>query len=206
MTAPASEYDIYEEGIIEAALDAAFDDWDDATPTQNPTAMHVDARVQWAGDFDRANNGRRQVNFDGLNLGALRGPLQKARNANARAERAGEAGPARSYNAKGWHAQLRALTGSSHGSKLADRAGLDPSARTLRAWLSEDRAPSKANQARIAEAYAGLRTAGAEDAKDRAIKANHELANKLNSVLSDRYEQDIRLFDITSLHFLRPME
>lgn len=201
MTAPATDYSIHDEGVIEAALDAAFDDWDAATPDQNPTAMSVDARVQWAGDFDRANNGRRQPNFDGLNLGALRVPLQKARNASARA---GSARPSTSYTAKGWHAQLRALTGSARGLELADRAGLSPSVRTLQKWLSDAEYPvRRSDREKIAEAYSGMRTAGVEEARTRAEKANHELAEKLNSILSDRHEQDIRLFDITSLRFPR---
>jgi hypothetical protein len=195
-TGPSSDYNVHDEGTVEAALDAAFAAWDDVAPEQNPTVMHVTAQVEWAGVIDRARGGVRSTRLDGLNLGALRAPLEKARRANQRAE---SAAPAQSYTAKGWHAQLRALMGVSRGSELADRAGLNPTTKTVLAWLSESRAPSAANQARIAEAYSGLRTAGVEEARGRAEAANHALAEKLNSVLTEEYGQEIRLRDITRM-------
>ncbi|MGH3378825.1 MAG: hypothetical protein ACRDP6_29265 [Actinoallomurus sp.] len=197
-TGPSEPYSIEDEGIVEAALDAAYDAWDEVAPTRNPTGMNVTAQIEWAGVIDRARNGVRTTRLTGLNLGALRTPLQKARQANARAE---AAQPATSYTAKGWHAQLRALTTSARGSDLADRAGLDPSARTLRGWLAEDRAPSKANQERIAAAYEGLRTVGVEEAQARAVEANHQLAEKLNAVVTEEYGQQVRFRDIARLFF-----
>jgi hypothetical protein len=198
-TGPSEPYSIEDEGTVEAALDAAYDAWDEVAPNQNPSGMQVTAQIEWAGVIDRSRNGVRTTRLSGLNLGALRMPLERARRATERAE---AAQPATSYTAKGWHAQLRALTVSARGSDLADRAGLDPSARTLRSWLAEDRAPSKANQEKIAAAYEGLRTAGVEEARARAVEANHQLAEKLNAVVTEEYGQQIRLRDITRL-FLR---
>jgi hypothetical protein len=197
-TGPSTDYNAHDEGIVEAALDAAFAYWDDeAAPGQEPTVMHVTAQVEWAGVVDRARGGVRSTRLDGLNLAALRPALDAARKASQRAERAE---PARSYTAKGWHAQLRALVSVNRGSELADRAGLNPTAKTVMAWLSESRAPSAANRARISEAYSGLRTAGVEEARTRAEAANHALAEKLNGVLTEEYGQEIRLRDISRLH------
>lgn len=59
-----------------------------------------------------------------------------------------------SYRAKGWHAQLRALTQSPRGSAAADRAGLDITERTLKRWLSDEDYPVRSgDRARIAQAY-----------------------------------------------------
>jgi hypothetical protein len=197
-TGPSEPYTIEDEGSIEAALDAAYEGWDEAAPSRNPTGMNVTAQIEWAGVIDQARNGVRTTRLTGLNLGALRTPLEKARRANERAE---AAQPATSYTAKGWHAQLRTLTTSARGSDLADRAGLDPNARTLQAWLAEDRAPSKANQEKIAAAYEGLRTAGVEEARARAVEANHQLAERLNSVVTEEYGQQVRFRDISRLFF-----
>lgn len=63
-----------------------------------------------------------------------------------------------SYSARGWHAQLVALTGTQRGMGFLDAAGINVTQRTLLSWLSStgekgDRAPSKANQQMIREAY-----------------------------------------------------
>jgi hypothetical protein len=197
-TGPSEPYSENDEAAVADVLDDAFAAWDDQAPDQNPSAMHVTAQIEWAGVVDRARGGVRSTRLDGINLGALRKPLEEARRANQRAE---AVAPARSYTAKGWHAQLRALVSVGHGSDLADRAGLNPTRGTLTAWLSETRAPSKANQARIAEAYGGLRIAPVERAHGRAEAANHALAEKLNAVLTEEYGQEIRLRDITRMFF-----
>lgn len=63
----------------------------------------------------------------GGNWGGGEPPLQHPRGrvepprVNAAERRAAEARPATSYQAKGWHAQLRELTGSRRRSELADR-------------------------------------------------------------------------------------
>jgi hypothetical protein len=65
----------------------------------------------------------------------------------------GIAGTLRSYTAKGWHAQISKVTSSDRGYLAAEKAGLSVNRKTLMDWLTERREPSKANQARIAEAY-----------------------------------------------------
>lgn len=69
------------------------------------------------------------------------------------------AGWQRGREAKGWHARLSALTKTQRGQQALLGAGVAPGerARNWRAWLGEDRAPSKANQERIAAAYRAYR-------------------------------------------------
>lgn len=64
-------------------------------------------------------------------------------------------GPLKSYQAKGWHAQLSALTASSRGSAASDAADLTVTRETLLKWLA-GAAPTRANQAKIALAYSYL--------------------------------------------------
>lgn len=62
-----------------------------------------------------------------------------------------------SYKAVGWHAQIRKLSElGPRGSAAADQVGLDVTADTLRAWLSEQRAPTASNQQKIHDAYRSL--------------------------------------------------
>lgn len=68
----------------------------------------------------------------------------------------GTVGVRRSYTAKGWHAQISKLTSSDRGYLAAEQAGLSVTHRTLTDWLAERVEPSKANQARIAKAYAAM--------------------------------------------------
>lgn len=74
---------------------------------------------------------------------------------NALADAAdGTVGVRKSYTAKGWHAQISKLTSSPRGYLAAEKAGLSVNHRTLVDWLAERRAPSRANQEKIARAYA----------------------------------------------------
>ena len=61
--------------------------------------------------------------------------------------------PLKSYDAKGWHAQISKLTSQPRGYAAAERAGLDVTPRTLRGWLSEATEPNAANRSKIAKAY-----------------------------------------------------
>jgi hypothetical protein len=66
----------------------------------------------------------------------------------------GSAGGRKStYQAKGWHAQLSALTATTRGQSYLEASGLGVTRRTLLAWLAEDRAPTRRNQQFIREAY-----------------------------------------------------
>lgn len=194
-TGDGDEYTDTEEAALEAAAGAAMDEYEAEAA---PTRMTVQGVVEWAGAVQASNGGVRRVRLDGLDLTEARDRLRTARDASQRAR---EAHPARSMTAKGWHSQLRALTSSRYGSDMADRAGLDPTARTLRAWLSEDRAPNKANQQRIAEAYGALRNRGLDSANERAKAARHEFQESLTDALRDRYGATIRFRNIEELSF-----
>ncbi len=197
-TGDGVEYDTRDEAIIEAALDNAWQGYDSGSGS--PTKMVVTARVEWSGVEQASNGGVRTVRLDDLDLFPVKAKLDKARRAGARAA---HSTPATSYQAKGWHAQLRALTGSRHGSEVSDRAGLDPSPRTLRRWLAQDTAPSKANQQKIAEAYSGMRTWQVDTTSRASTDARHELAAALTAALSHRYAAKVRLRDIQSLNVRR---
>lgn len=81
----------------------------------------------------------------------------------------GTVGVRRSYTAKGWHAQISKLTSSPRGYLAAESAGLSVNQRTLVDWLAERREPSKANQARIAKAYALMAGRWPEEIEGREI-------------------------------------
>lgn len=196
-TGDPTEYSDGDTAVIEAAVDEAWADYEAAAAGEEPSGMRVSARIEWNGSTNRSNNGHRTTTLVNLNLAPVRKALDRARAASKRAE---QARPATSYQAKGWHAQIRALTESKRGSAAADRAGLDPSARTLRRWLSRDAAPSKENQAKIAEAYGALGMWRVDTANAAAKAARRELADTLSRQLREGYPgTEIRLFDIENM-------
>ncbi len=67
------------------------------------------------------------------------------------------AGATRGGPAKGWHAQLSALTRTKAGQERLLAAGIEPGRRAenWRAWLSESRTPRPATRALIEQAYRG---------------------------------------------------
>ena len=85
---------------------------------------------------------------------------------------AGSAGRLKSYTAVGWHAQVRKLAeAGERGSAAADAVGLDPTARTLKGWLSDPlNEPTKANQAKIHAAYDRLAGKFPEGVKGETLK------------------------------------
>lgn len=182
----------------EAELVGAADEGWEEFETGTPTRMTVTAEVEWSGSRNKAHNGMRTVRLDDLDLGRVKPALDNARRA---AERASTAREATSYTATSWHAQLRGLVSTSRGSELADRAGLNPTARTMSAWLAEDRNPSPANRAAIARAYEGLSTYGVEAARAQARETRHAAAEALNGAVRDRYGTEVRFFDVRSVEF-----
>lgn len=64
--------------------------------------------------------------------------------------------PRRSYTAKGWHAQLSALTATERGRAALDATGIKASKRTLLSWLGARSEPRKGNRELIAEAYRAM--------------------------------------------------
>jgi transcriptional regulator with XRE-family HTH domain len=193
-TGEPTEYDLRDEGELESALDRAWQDYGDGTPSK----MRVRAQVEWSGVVDRANGGVRTTKLDGLNLGRVKDAVDRARDAN---RRAGDAKPLASYRAKGWNPQLFALLGNPRGSAAADRAGLNVTPRTLKAWLSGEREPNKANRDRIAEAYGHARNWPVEQAREQAARANHDVAQALNNAIRERYGAEVRLRDISRIDF-----
>ncbi|MER7953075.1 hypothetical protein ABTY59_37420 [Streptomyces sp. NPDC096079] len=69
----------------------------------------------------------------------------------------GTVGVKTSYTAKGWHAQISKITSQPRGYEAAEAVGLSATADTLKAWLSESREPTAANQRLIAAAYERMR-------------------------------------------------
>lgn len=197
-TGDPTEYDDADTAALEAAADDAWAEYESSGGGGQPTKLRVSAQVEWNGVTDRARGGHRTTTLDNLNTAPVKRAVESARAANRRAE---TAAPATSYRAKGWHAQLRELTGSKYGSTASDKAGLSPSARTVKEWLSESRAPSKANQEKISDAYNALRNRRVEEAGERAKRANGVLADVLNSVFRERYGAEIRLRDISGMEF-----
>mgnify|MGYP001087578933 CR=1 FL=1 len=206
-TGDGEPYTSADEAAIEAAIDDAWAEYEselgpgvDLEPGDGPATLTVSAKVEWGGSVQSSNNGDRTVRLDlgSDRTAALRPHIDAARKAKERAE---NARPAESRKAKGWHAQLRELTGTPRGSVLADRAGLNPSERTLRSWLAEDRPPSKANQEKIAAAYDGLRTWNVDRAQEGARAANHRLVNALTDQIRDRFGATVRFRDIRGMSF-----
>lgn len=185
----------YTEDDEAGLIDAVDEGWDEF---EAPTKMRVKAVVEWSGSTNRAHGGLRTVNLDGLELGAVKAALDDARRAGRAAN---DARVSTSYNAQGWHAQISALTRHSRGSELADRAGLDPTRRTLDAWLSDSRAPSKANQQKIADAYADLATSRVEAARARQREATHRASQAVSDAVKERYGADVRFTDVRGIEF-----
>lgn len=191
-TGDPTEYTPDDEHELITAIDEGWEEF------EAPTKMTVSAVVEWSGSTNRAHGGYRTVRLDGLDLGPVQAALGEARAAGQAAANARASG---SYTAQGWHAQISALTRHGRGSDLADGAGLNPTARTLSAWLSQSREPSRANRERIAQAYAGLRTTGIESARSRQREANHNAAQAVNAAVRDRYGAEVRFTDIRGIEF-----
>lgn len=194
-TGQASTYGAGHIAAIAGALDAAFQR---AGAGLSRVDMIVTATIEWAGEI--ARKAHRTTRLTGLNMTPVKAALARYKATGAAVDKAR---PATSYSAKGWHAQLRALTGHKHGSGAADRAGLAPTKGTLLSWLAGDREPSKANQARIAEAYGALGTWNVDKARDDLSQAGRDLADALNDAVrggdGSADGAEVRFFDITEL-------
>lgn len=191
-----TEYDARDEANVYHAVDHAYSEYrGDGTPSK----MQVTAQVEWSGSVDRARGGMRRVRLDNLDPGKMRAVKAAVRREREAQDRARTARPSTSYTAQGWRAQLNALLTDRRGEAVSDRAGLSPTARTLRAWLSDERAPSRANQERIAQAYGGLRTWRVDQARSDAQTARGATAKALTDALRDRYGAEIRLRNIVRM-------
>lgn len=158
--------------------------------------VSVTGRIEWSGAVDRTKPNRK-VRLDNLKLGAVKAALADAR---AAAAKAASTGRLSSYQAKGWEAQLAQLTKlGAAGSAAADAAGLNPTARTLKAWLSGDREPSAANRAKISEAYERSATRYRDAASAASQAADARVAQAFTDAIGDRYGAEVRITDITGM-------
>lgn len=187
---PYSDTDV---AALSAVLVGAFAEYGGGAA---PTSIGVRSRLEWAGVEQQSNGGVRSTTLGRVDLAPVQELLDAARRATAKAA---NTVPATSYRAKGYRAQLSALVSTPRGSALSDRVGLNASTRTVRNWLSETTTPSKANRAKIAEAYAGLSTSSMETAGKSAVAAQRAVADALTRSLSRKYGATIRLRDIERL-------
>jgi hypothetical protein len=199
-TGSSTSYSAADEDAIEALVDEAWDDeygddWDDDSEgdASLPTSITITADIEWAGSYNPQPH--RTTRLVGLKLGGVRAALRAARAAGV------DIGKARTragrMKAKGWHAQLRELTRTKAG--YAAASNIDVSARTLKGWLSTRQAPTRANQAKIAEAYASLRDAPVKTAERRAVAMQGAVADALTAAVADQYGAQVRFFSITQL-------
>jgi hypothetical protein len=169
----------YSDGDIEDLLDSlliAFNNYDQRKGHHRATPKRIDvkAQVEWAGEF-QGPGGIRSVNL-GRNASLDLAPVR-------------EALTLKSYRAKGWQAQLRALNRVKRGPAAMTAAALRPSRETLRRWGNGSQRPSKANRERIQQAYDNLRTP-----RTQAQKA--KVAQAFTDALYNAYGSVVRLRDI----------
>jgi hypothetical protein len=211
-TGTPTEYAPADEAALEAAVEEAwanyvsgdeddepdasdwFEDLDDDEPT--PTKITITADIEWAGTFNPTAH--RTTTLRDLDLGAVRAAAARAAEATTAAR---AARPLASYRATGWHAQIKALTGTRAGQAAADRAGINVTPRTLLAWLGDERTPTRANQDRIAQAYAEIRDRPLAEARARATAAHGEVAHALTAAVREAYGAEVRFFNISHLEF-----
>lgn len=202
----ATEYDEGDESDLYDWLDEEWDIFDgtqgDPQPhpvVGTPSTATVEARIEWAGMEVRSNGGVRTTRLEGLELGATGTGLTAARKAVAEEKSAGKG-----FVARGWHAQLKALTGSRRGTAATESAGLTVTRDTLVKWLASpgqkgDTAPSVPNQRKIDAAYLHMRDQVVSEARTKAALARHELAEQVSAALEERFGQPIRLRDFRQL-------
>lgn len=161
----SGEGEDYSDDEIDELFDAiqdAIDEYDSEDGTgaggeDMDVQITTTARIEWAGEY--ANNGRngtRTTTMAAMNLAPVRDAVRRAQKLEGLAAR----GPLRSYRAKGWHAQLRHLQGTKRGREALEAAGWNPSRETQRRYGRGTQAPSKANRAKITEAYDAARNPG----------------------------------------------
>lgn len=198
-TGDGEAYSLSEEDALTDAVMEAYEQWDRAT---EPSGIDVRAQIEWAGTIMPANNGVRRTKLDGLSPGAMRKVREALAAHKAAQQRQVTAKPLTSLKAKGWHAQLKELTGNPHGSTAADKAGLNPNAATLRKWLADEDYPiRKSDRERIDRAYKELRDRPMREAGQATQKTAHKVATALTEALRERYGVNIRFRNIEHFKF-----
>jgi transcriptional regulator with XRE-family HTH domain len=144
-----------------------------------PKSLIIHAQVEWAGEFECPGGVRTarlgQVGGRNINLAPVR-----------------EAMRLKSYNAKGWQAQLRQINRIKRGPAALAAAGFRVSRQTLRRWEAGTQKPSRANRERLQEAYDRMATPATV-----APKA----VQKLTDAISDTYGSVVRFRGIRTIKF-----
>lgn len=195
-TGEGDEYSGREAEAVADALAEAFEAWDDGG---EPGGAFVEAQIEWAGTVQPTNNGVRKtrLDFTDASASAVAAVREAVREYRGAAGDASKAKPLKSYTAKGWHAQLRALTGTDRGRAAADAAGLSPSAATLRKWLADEEYPiRKSDRDKIDRAYASIRDRPVTEARGRASRDASKVAAALTNMLREAYNVPVRFRDI----------
>ena len=197
-TGEGEPYSDREAAALAKELQAAYDAWN---REHEPTKLDVRAQVEWAGHVMQANNGKRRTRVD-LPPGGMRKVRQAVDKLKAATGKAEKAKPSKSLKATGWHAQLRALVESTRGSEAADRAGLNPTRRTLEKWLSDaEYNIRRGDRERIEKAYGELRDWRVTEARTAKEAAEKEAADAMTEAMRDKYGQNIRFRDIDEFRF-----
>lgn len=198
-TGDGDEYNGAEEDALAEAVLDAYDDWDSDS---EPDGIDVTAQIEWAGTVQPSNSGVRRTRIDGLSPSDMRAVREAVNDYRKAAAEKTTAKPLKSLTAKGWHAQLKALTSSPHGSAAADRAGLNPTTRTVKRWLADEDYPvRKGDRDRIARAYGELRNRPVTEARSRARGDAHSIAQALTRALINRYGPNVRFRGISRFDF-----
>jgi hypothetical protein len=184
-TGDGEEYTEAEAEALADALEEALADHDSRYGDVDAfgTSLSIKGKIEWNGSVDLKDNGIRKLNLDRFQPQDMR----QLKRATQNRRRAG-----RSLTDKGWHAQLRKLTGSERGQKASEAAGLSPSRGTLLRWLSEQQSPSKENRERIQAAYESMR---------QDVKVDKGVAGTFTRIVEKRQGVRIRVRDIQNMHF-----
>ena len=180
----SGDSDPYSDSDIDDLYDslmAAFSDYDQRKGHNRATPGHVDvkAQIEWANEFQGPGGVRSTTLGNGVSLDMA--PVR-------------EAMKLKSYRAKGWQAQLRALNRVRRGPAAMAAAAFRPSRETLRRWSKGEQKPSKANRERIQQAYENLRAPSTRAQKAKAVQA-------FTDALYGAYRSDVRLRDIERFKF-----
>jgi hypothetical protein len=149
-------------------VDEFYDFWDEQFGGETVEGMLViTAQVEWAGTVMKKNDGVRTVRLDGLTSAQL----IAIQNEFGAAAAAGN-----------WATRYNIVKDS----ESAKRAGLRVSRTTARRWARGTQQPSKANRAKINEAYK-------RETRERAV-------NKVTEELRNSYDVNVRFRNITDMH------
>lgn len=185
MSGEGTDYDPGEIDELVEAMQEALGDYDQSKGGAGgtPGSLKATAQVEWAGEL-QGPNGVRSVNLGAaggmtVNFGGVREALKQA-------------APRKSYDAKGWLAQFKQLYSTDRGFAALNQTLDVKQQRTINDWLAGKTEASPANQAKIAQAYEGMRDS--TPGKSRA-------ATVLTDALFNSYGSVVRFRGIRSFKF-----